>query len=57
MAGVTVAFEELDSDVAATAAVAASRRTNTRNNFFVIRGVLPQDQVERSYQKNFSPVS
>ena len=36
MAGVTVAFEELESEVAATAAVAASRRTNTRNNFFGI---------------------
>jgi hypothetical protein len=40
MAGVTVAFEELESDVAATAAVAASRRTNTRNNFFGIHSVL-----------------
>src|SRR5882724_2169420 len=52
MAGVTVAREELESDVAATAAVAASRRTNTRNNFFGIHSVLPKDQVERSYQKN-----
>ena len=40
MAGVTVAFEELESDVAATAAVVASRRTNTRNNFFGIHSVL-----------------
>lgn len=41
MAGVAVAFEEPESDVAATAAVAASRRTNTRNNFLDIRSVLP----------------
>jgi hypothetical protein len=41
MAGVTVALEELESDVAAKAAVAANRRTNTRNIFLVILSVLP----------------
>jgi hypothetical protein len=40
MAGVTVALEELESDVAAKAAVAANRRTNTKNNFFIL-SVLP----------------
>src|SRR6266849_4456021 len=55
MAGVPVGREELESDVAATAAVAATRRTNIRNNFFVIHSVLPKDQVERSWQKILIP--
>jgi hypothetical protein len=57
MAGAAVALEALESDVAAKAAVAANRRTDTRNNFFIL-GVLPyKTKVERSYQKNSSPAN
>ena len=52
MAGVTVTFEELESEVAATAAVAASRRTNTRNNFFGIHSVLPLRPIRTVLSEN-----